>query len=101
MITYVHHTNTSIILDSSVDTESVEVEWSAWVYKSHICKNNIRYVGVEARSSRRPNGQIGAGRRGIPFSVLYGVMTVMLTAWTTPAAHLVAGQSMIHCKLVN
>ena len=73
MITYVHHTNTSIILDSSVDTESVEVEWSAWVYKSHICKNNIRYVGVEARSSRRPNGQIGAGRRGIPFlSVVWG-----------------------------
>ena len=33
MITYLHHTNTVILIDSSVVTESVAVDWSGWVYK--------------------------------------------------------------------
>ena len=48
MITYVHHTNTAIILDSSVVTESVEVDWSGWVDK-------VVYVKISGTLAWKPD----------------------------------------------
>ena len=75
MITYLHHTNTVILLGSSVVTESVAVDCSGWVDKVvYVKKCFIRYAGVGARSSHRPNGPIGADPRGIPFlCVVWGL----------------------------